>query len=59
MDLIEPCILKDKCNTILDSMCLTIFDPTIGWFEIIELPSSSVEVKYKGEETSEVIMDES
>ena len=40
-------------------MCLTMIDPATGWFEIVELPLASVEVKRKGDEITEVILDKS
>jgi len=59
VDLIGPYTLKDKRGTILDFMCLTMIDPATGWFEIVELPLASVEVKRKGDEITEVILDKS
>ena len=41
-DLIGPYTLKGKDGSILDFMCLTMIDPATGWFEIIELPNTSV-----------------
>ena len=40
-------------------MCLTMIDPATGWFEIIELPLATVNVKRKGKEISEIIIDKS
>ena len=60
VDLIGPYTLKDKKGTILDFMCLTMIDPATGWFEIVELPIASVEVKRgEGGKITEVILDKS
>ena len=59
VDLIGPYTLKGKDGTILDFMCLTMIDPATGWFELIELPLACIEVKRKGEEIEEVIIDKS
>ena len=39
VDLIGPYTIKGLDGTIMDFMCLTIIDPAIGWFEMIELPA--------------------
>jgi hypothetical protein len=36
-----------------------MIDPATGWFEIIELPLASVNVKQKGKEIAEIIIDKS
>ena len=59
VDLIGPYTIKGKDGTILDFMCLTMIDPATGWFEIIELPTASVEIVRKGEEITDVILDKS
>ena len=59
VDLVGPYTLKGKDGTILDFMCLTMIDPATGWFEVIELPLTSVAVKREGEEIVEVIIDKS
>ena len=42
VDLIGPYTLKGTDGTVMDFMCLTMIDPATGWFEIIELPCTSV-----------------
>ncbi len=37
MDPIEPYTLKDKDDTEIDLMCVTMIDPATSWFEIVEL----------------------
>ena len=59
VDLVGPYTIKAKDKTILDFMCLTMIDPATGWFEIIELPLTSVTVTREGEEITEVIIDKS
>ena len=59
VDLIGPYTLKGKDGSVLDFMCLTMIDPATGWFEIIELPTSSVSVKRKGKDIEEIIIDKS
>ena len=59
VDLIGPYTLKGKDKTVLDFMCLTMIDPATGWFEIIELPLSSVTVTRDGEDITEVVIDKS
>ena len=50
---------KAKDGTVLDFVCLTIIDPTTGWFKIIELLSIDITCIQKGEEITEVIIDKS
>jgi hypothetical protein len=38
VDLIGPYTLKGKNGTIIDFMALTMIDPTMSWFEVVELP---------------------
>jgi hypothetical protein len=38
VDLKGPCTLKGKDGTIIDFMALTMIDPAISWFKIVELP---------------------
>lgn len=57
VDLIGPYTIKSKDGTILDFMCLTMIDPATGWFEIVELPNTCIEVVRKGEKIIEVIID--
>ncbi len=52
-------MLKGKDGTVLDFMCLTMIDPVTDWFEIIELPNSSVTVVQKGVEITKIIIDKS
>ena len=59
VDLIGPYTLKNSSGTILDFMCLTMIDPATGWFELIELPTTSVTITRKGEEIVDVIIDKS
>jgi len=40
-------------------MCVAMIDPATGWFEIIELPLTSVTVTREGEEITEIIIDKS
>ena len=39
VDLISQYTLKGTDNTSINFMCLTIFDPTTTWFNIIQLPT--------------------
>jgi hypothetical protein len=39
VDLIGQYTLKDKDNTSINFMCLTMIDPAKSWFKIIELPT--------------------
>jgi len=59
VDPIGPYTIKARDKTILDFMCLTMFDPVTSWFEIIELPLVSVTVKREDKEIIEVIIDKS
>jgi hypothetical protein len=59
VDLIGPYTIKAKDDTVLDFMCLTMIDPATGWFEIVELPLASVNVKRNGKEIAEIIIDKS
>ena len=59
VNLIEPYTIKAKDGTVLDFMCLTMIDPSTGWFEIVELPLATVNVKRKGKEIAEIIIDKS
>ena len=59
VNLIRPYTIKAKDDTVLDFMCLTMIDPTIGWFKIMELPLASVTVKQEGKEITEIIIDKS
>ena len=47
VDLVGPYTLKAKDGTVLDFMCLTMIDPTSGWFEIAELPVHEILKKKK------------
>jgi hypothetical protein len=38
VDLIGPYTLKGKDGTIIDFMALTMIDPAISWFEVVEQP---------------------
>jgi hypothetical protein len=38
VDLVGPYTLKGKGGSVIDSMALTMIDPTSIWFEIVELP---------------------
>jgi hypothetical protein len=38
VDHIGPYTLKDKCNSQIDFMALTMIDPASSWFKIAELP---------------------
>ena len=40
VDLIGPYTLKGKDKTVIDFMCVTMFDPATSWFKIAELPIS-------------------
>jgi hypothetical protein len=42
-DLIGPYTLKEQDGSSIDSMCLTMINPTTSWFEIVELPSVAQE----------------
>ncbi len=57
VDLIGPYTLKSKDGTILDFMCLTMIDPVIRWFEIVELPTTDITYVRNGKEMIEVIID--
>ena len=62
VDLIGPYTIKGKDGSILDFMCLTMIDPTTGWFKIVELPNRDVEYvrdKENKEEILNVIIDKS
>jgi hypothetical protein len=37
VDLIGPYTLKGKDKTVIDFMCITMFDPATSWFKITEL----------------------
>ncbi len=41
VDLIRPYTLKEKDQTQIDVMCVTMIDPATSWFEIKELPLST------------------
>jgi hypothetical protein len=43
VDLIGPYTLKGKDRSSIDFMCLTMFDPTTCWFEIVELSTVAQE----------------
>ena len=38
VDLIGPYTIKGKDGTEIDFMCLTMIDPAISWFKMVELP---------------------
>jgi hypothetical protein len=38
VDLIGPYTLKGEDGTDIDFICLTIIDPALSWFEMVELP---------------------
>ena len=59
VDLIGPYTIKAKDKTALDFMCLTMIDPATSWFEIVELPTTEVQVVREGKEVVEVILDKS
>ncbi len=59
VDLIIPYTLKDKDGIVMDFMCLTMVDPASGWFELIELPNTSITCTRKGKEATEVVIDKS
>ena len=42
IDLIGPYTIKAKDKTIFDFMCLTMIDPAMSWFEIVELPNKDI-----------------
>ena len=50
-------MVKAKDGIILDFMCLTMVDPATGWFEIVELPLTSITVKHEGGSAFEIIID--
>jgi hypothetical protein len=55
VDLIGPNTLKGKDGASIDFMCLTMIDPTMSWFEIVELPTdtkSAVPNTGKGEKVT-------
>ena len=56
---IGPYTIKARDKTILDFMCLTMINPATGWFEIIELPLTSITIKRANKEITEVIIDKS
>ena len=37
--MIGPYTIKGLDGKIMDFMCLSMIDPAVGWFEIIELPN--------------------
>jgi hypothetical protein len=39
VDLIGPCTLKGEDGSSIDFMCLTMINPAISWFKIVELPT--------------------
>ncbi len=43
VDLIGPYTLKGQDGSSIDFMCLTMIDPAINWFEIVELPTVAQE----------------
>ena len=54
VDLIGPYTLKGKDGTEIDFMCLTMMDPASSWFEIVELPVTTLDTKgHKGTKTHE------
>lgn len=55
VDLIGPYTLKGEDGSEMDFMCLTMIDPATSWFEMVELPTVTVE-KYRGKivENSEI-----
>ena len=48
VDLIGPSTLKCRDGTVIDFMCLTMIDPTTGWFEIVEFPVIENPLNKKG-----------
>jgi hypothetical protein len=42
VDLIGPYTLKAKDNTHTDFMCITMTEPAMSWFKIVELPVSQL-----------------
>jgi len=42
VNLVGPYTIKAKDKTILDFMCLTMINPATCWFQIIELPLTSI-----------------
>ena len=42
VDLLGPYKVKAKDKPVMDFMCLTIIDPAMSWFEIVELPNKDV-----------------
>ena len=59
VDLIVPYINKAKDKTVLGFMCLTMINPAIPWFEIVELPTTEVQVVCKSEEIVKISIDKS
>ena len=55
MGLMGPYMLKGKDKPVIDFMCLTVIDPVISWFEMVELPLMIIE-KHVGKfiETSKI-----
>jgi hypothetical protein len=52
VDLIGPYTIKIKGadNTAQEFMCMTMIDPTTGWFEVVELPTIEVIKERDGQE---------
>jgi hypothetical protein len=48
VDLVGLYTLKDKGDSSIDFMCLTMIDPTTSWFKIVELPTVRVTVPKGG-----------
>ena len=40
-------------------MCLTMIDPAIGWFEIIELPNRCITVNWEEKNIVDMVIDKS
>ena len=59
VDLIGPYTVKAKDKTVLDCVCLIMIDPATSWFEIIELPTTEVQVVRKGKEMVKIFIDKS
>ncbi len=50
VDLVGPCTLKGKDGSSIDFMCLTMINPAMSWFKIVELPTVRVTVSKGGKD---------
>ena len=56
VNLIGPYAIKGKDSTILDFMCLTMVNPTTGWFKVVELPNCDIEYVRDKDDKEEIMV---